>query len=103
MIPSAKSPELRFKARSRSLSVAPSRTRSSPRGFGQHAAVLVGREIYSPAAPWSMARLPTVYVSIPLAYAKARADERTRTADLLITSDPSRVAGVGSDLRIPHM
>jgi hypothetical protein len=31
-----------------------------------------------------------------------RADERTRTADLLITSDPSGVAGVCTGLQIPH-
>ena len=34
--------------------------------------------------------------------AKKRADERTRTADLLITSDPSRVAGGCTGLQIPH-
>jgi hypothetical protein len=33
---------------------------------------------------------------------KKRADERTRTADLLITSDRSRVAGVCTGLQIPH-
>jgi hypothetical protein len=33
---------------------------------------------------------------------KQRADERTRTADLLITSDPSGVAGDCSGLQIPH-
>jgi spore photoproduct lyase len=32
-----------------------------------------------------------------------RADERTRTADLLITSDNSRVAGVCTGLQIPHI
>jgi hypothetical protein len=31
-----------------------------------------------------------------------RADERTRTADLLITSDPSCVAGVCSGLQNPR-
>jgi hypothetical protein len=31
-----------------------------------------------------------------------RADERTRTPDLLITSDNSRVAGVCTGLQIPH-
>ena len=31
-----------------------------------------------------------------------RADERTRTADLLITSDNSCVAGVCRGLQIPH-
>jgi len=31
-----------------------------------------------------------------------RADERTRTADLLITSDYSGVAGACTDLQIPH-
>src|SRR5215217_3027458 len=34
---------------------------------------------------------------------KRRADERTRTADLLITSDPSGVAGVCTGLQIPHI
>jgi hypothetical protein len=34
--------------------------------------------------------------------AKRRADERTRTADLLITSDRSGVAGVCTGLQIPH-
>ena len=33
---------------------------------------------------------------------KMRADERTRTADLLITSDPSGVAGGCLGLQIPH-
>jgi hypothetical protein len=32
-----------------------------------------------------------------------RADERTRTADLLITSDHSGVAGVCRRLQIPHI
>jgi hypothetical protein len=32
-----------------------------------------------------------------------RADERTRTAFLLITSDNSGVAGVSSGLQIPHI
>ena len=32
-----------------------------------------------------------------------RADERTRTADLLITSDRSGVAGVCTRLQIPHI
>ena len=32
-----------------------------------------------------------------------RADERTRTADLLITSDPSGVARVCRRLQIPHI
>jgi hypothetical protein len=32
-----------------------------------------------------------------------RTDERTRTADLLITSDRSAVAGVCSGLQIPHI
>jgi hypothetical protein len=32
-----------------------------------------------------------------------RADERTRTADLLITSDRSCVAGVCRGLQIPHI
>ena len=32
-----------------------------------------------------------------------RADERTRTADLLIASDRSGVAGVCRDLQIPHI
>jgi hypothetical protein len=32
-----------------------------------------------------------------------RADERTRTADLLITSDHSGVAGVCRGLQIPHI
>ena len=32
-----------------------------------------------------------------------RADERTRTADLLITSDASGVAGVCMSLQIPHI
>jgi len=32
-----------------------------------------------------------------------RADERTRTADLLITSDRSGVAGVCTGLQIPHI
>ena len=40
--------------------------------------------------------------SIRLTARKWRADERTRTADLLITSDPSAVAGVYRGLRIPH-
>ncbi len=35
--------------------------------------------------------------------AKKRADERTRTADLLITSDNSCVAGVCTSLQIPHI
>jgi hypothetical protein len=34
---------------------------------------------------------------------KQRADERTRTADLLITSDASGVAGVCRRLQIPHI
>jgi hypothetical protein len=34
---------------------------------------------------------------------KKRADERTRTADLLITSDQSGVAGVCLGLQIPHI
>src|SRR5215208_872941 len=34
---------------------------------------------------------------------KKRADERTRTADLLITSDASGVAGVCTGLQIPHI
>jgi hypothetical protein len=34
--------------------------------------------------------------------AKKRADERTRTADLLITSDQSGVAGTCRGLQIPH-
>ena len=34
---------------------------------------------------------------------KKRADERTRTADLLITSDNSGVAEVCRDLQIPHI
>ena len=33
---------------------------------------------------------------------KKRADERTRTADLLITSDHSGVAGVCTGLQISH-
>ena len=33
---------------------------------------------------------------------KKRADERTRTADLLITSDPSGVAGGCTGLQIQH-
>jgi hypothetical protein len=33
---------------------------------------------------------------------KKRADERTRTADLLITSDNSGVAGVCTGLQNPH-
>jgi hypothetical protein len=33
---------------------------------------------------------------------KQRADERTRTAFLLITSDNSGVAGVCTRLQIPH-
>ena len=33
---------------------------------------------------------------------KERADERTRTADLLITSDRSRVAEGCTELQIPH-
>ena len=32
-----------------------------------------------------------------------RADERTRATLLLITSDPSVVAGVCTDLQIPHI
>jgi hypothetical protein len=32
-----------------------------------------------------------------------RADERTRTADLLVTNDNSCVAGVCTGLRIPHI
>jgi hypothetical protein len=35
--------------------------------------------------------------------AKQRADERTRTADLLITSDHSDVAGVCRGLQMPHI
>jgi hypothetical protein len=35
--------------------------------------------------------------------AKYGADERTRTADLLITSDRSGVAGVCRGLQIPHI
>jgi hypothetical protein len=34
---------------------------------------------------------------------KKRADERTRTADLLITSDNSRVAGVCLELQFPYI
>jgi hypothetical protein len=34
---------------------------------------------------------------------KKRADERTRTADLLITSDHSGVAGVCRGLQNPHI
>jgi hypothetical protein len=34
---------------------------------------------------------------------KKRADERTQTADLLITSDNSRVAGVCRGLQMPHI
>jgi hypothetical protein len=34
---------------------------------------------------------------------KKRADERTRTADLLITSDPSGVAGMCTELQTPHV
>ena len=32
-----------------------------------------------------------------------RADERTRTADLLITVDNSRIAGLCTGLQIPHI
>ena len=38
----------------------------------------------------------------PLSIRKKRADERTRTADLLITSDNSGVAEVCRSLQIPH-
>jgi hypothetical protein len=34
---------------------------------------------------------------------KKRADEQTRTADLLITSEPIGVAGVCTGLQIPHI
>ena len=36
-------------------------------------------------------------------WAIKRADERTRTADLLITSDRSGVAGLCTRLQIPHI
>src|SRR5918911_3414510 len=40
---------------------------------------------------------------LPVLQVKRRADERTRTADLLITSDHSGVAGVCTGLQIPHI
>jgi hypothetical protein len=39
---------------------------------------------------------------LPVLQVKKRADERTRTADLPITSDPSRVAGGCRSLQNPH-
>ena len=43
-------------------------------------------------------------VIVASAYAEKRgADERTRTADLLITSDRSCVAGVCRGLQMPHI
>src|SRR5215217_8466828 len=42
------------------------------------------------------------YCLIDLSRKKQRADERTRTADLLITSVRSVVAGACTGLRIPH-
>jgi hypothetical protein len=41
--------------------------------------------------------------SIRLIYGQKRAGERTRTANLLITSDRSGVAGVCRGLQIPHI
>ena len=41
-------------------------------------------------------------VTIRLTYAEMRADERTRTAFLLITNDNSCVAGVCTSLQILH-
>jgi hypothetical protein len=46
-------------------------------------------------------RLFCLDVLVPLQRVQ-RADERTRTADLLITSDNSCVAGVCTSLQIPH-
>src|SRR5918997_3095286 len=57
---------------------------------------------YSKLAPAMVPRplwIPDLYLQIER---KKRADERTRTADLLITSDNSRVAGVCRSLQIPH-
>src|SRR5215217_8045936 len=61
-----------------------------------------------PRLPASQARssrrsLVHVVAVIQLTYTDSgRADERTRTADLLITSDPSGVAGGCPGLQLPH-
>jgi hypothetical protein len=47
-------------------------------------------------------RLFCLEVLVPV-HRVQRADEPTRTADLLITSDNSRVAGVCRGLQIPHI
>ena len=44
-----------------------------------------------------------VFSFLRVLQAKKRADERTRTADLLITSDRSGVAGVCRGLQMPHI
>ena len=43
-----------------------------------------------------------VFIFLRYLQEKRRADERTRTADLLITSDRSRVVGVCTRLQFPH-
>ena len=45
---------------------------------------------------------PLLFRVSRIAKPKERADERTRTADLLITSERSGVAGVCTRLQTPH-
>ena len=52
---------------------------------------------------YSEVRLLYLVSLLPAKQHFLRADERTRTADLLITSDPSDVAGVCTGLQMSHI